>query len=263
MNPTTLLKTTCIIIFFLATTKVFAQDSIRLFEPLPSNSEKINLVQPKGGAIAWGNSDKYTLGNYGVAKVKKGITSTETDRKKGVYYSVVKQKITVNLTTFNNISSILKVQTVQNEEYTLKNTSLENALLNIAGTGVETSEVRSYTPFEKVISGTITSSSESFKNWNIDLLIYKKPTLFTEIGKLTSGERTITIMPTSLDSNKNINVNNDIEEGSYFYEFLENGKSLAAVAANYNPAKAIWLNPELDASTKQILCTAMLLLRRY
>ncbi|WP_242206496.1 hypothetical protein [Aestuariivivens insulae] len=263
MKTTAHLKTIYIIILFLLTTVVFAQDSIRLFEPLPRNSEKINLIQPKG-AIIWGNSDKYTLENYGAAKVKNGITSTGTNRKRGVYYSVVKQKITINLTTFNNMTSTLKVQTVQNEEYTLKDTSFENALLNIAGTGVETEEVQSYAPFEKTIRGSITTSSEISKNWDINLIIDKTPSLFLELGNLTNGNQTIKIIRTNLDDNKNINENGNIPEATQFYELLENGISLGAVTTkNYNGDNSIWLKPGLDASTKLILCSALLLLKKF
>ena len=258
MKPVVLLKTTCTIILFLATTVVFAQDSIRLFEPLPSNSEKYNLKLPKA---YWGTKYKVTVENYGVAKMKEGITSTSSNRKKGVNYSETKQKLFISLTDTNNISSNLQVQTEQKEEYVIKNNFLENTLLNVTGTGVETSEIQNWSVFPKTISGTITTNLENSKNWDINLIKDNEPSLFTKMGSLTNGERTINVILTNLDSNKNINENGDIYVGASFCEFVENGISLGAVGL-YGE-HSIWLKPGLDPSTKLILITALLLAGGY
>ena len=251
MKIATLLKTTCTVILLLTTTVILAQDSIKIIEPLPSNSEKLNLILPK---IYWFNKSKIIVGNYGVARIKEGITTTETNRKKGVTYSETKQKISIKLTNSDNESSNLEVNNVQNDEYVIKDNILLNRVLDI---GVESEEIESMVFYPKTIKGTITSTIENSKKFEIDLMVInQKKYLNIEIGKLTDGERTINVIRTNLDSNKNINENIEISERTIFYEFLENGVSLGAVT--FDDENSIWLKPGLDPITKLILCTAML-----
>ena len=46
MKIATILKTTCAVILLLTTTVILAQDSIKIIEPLPNNSEKLNAFPP-------------------------------------------------------------------------------------------------------------------------------------------------------------------------------------------------------------------------
>jgi hypothetical protein len=251
MRIPTFLKTTYTVILLLTTAVILAQDSIKIIEPLPSNSEKIDLILPK---TYWFNKSKIIVGNYGVAKIKEGITSTETNRKKGVTYSETKQKISIVLTDSDNKSSNLQVNNVQNDEYVIKDNILLNRVLNI---GVESEEIESMIFYPKTIKGSITSNIENSKKFDIDLMVIDQNTyLNIEIGKLTDGVRTINVIRTNLDSNKNLNENSDISARTIFYEFLENGISLGAVT--FDDENSIWLKPGLDSTTKLILCTAML-----
>ncbi|MDU8885731.1 hypothetical protein RXV94_06135 [Yeosuana sp. MJ-SS3] len=245
------LKTTCSLILVFITTVIFAQDSIKIIEPLPINSEKLNLIFPR---TYWFNKSKVIFENYGVAKIKEGITSTETDRKKGVHYSKTKQNISIKLSDPDKNSSTLQVKTVQKDETVIKEDILLNRVLNV---GIEAEEIQSMVFFPKKIKGFITTNGDSSNKWDLNLeVINEKSFLFVEVGSLKYCERFIQIIRTNLDSNKNINVNNDITERTIFYEFLENGISLGAVT--FDDEHSIWLKPGLDAITKLILCTSML-----
>jgi len=258
MKTKILLKIACSIAFFVTTIMALAQDSIVSFEPLPSNSEKLKLVLPKA---YWGNKHKITIVNYGIAKMKQGITSVSQETKKGVSYSETKQKYFINLTDSNNNISTLQAQIVQYDKYAVKKHFLGNTVLEALGTGVEMEEVQNIEISPKEITGTITTDLENNKNWEVNLAVDLKPSLFAEIGNLTDGERTINVILTNLDSNKKINENGDIYGGVIFYEFIENGISIGAVASRGE--HTIWLRPGLDPSTKLILCSAMLLAGGY
>ncbi|MCF7561092.1 hypothetical protein L3X39_10635 [Sabulilitoribacter multivorans] len=256
MKITALLKTTCAVILFLTTTVVLAQDSIKIIESLPSNSEKLNVILPKA---YWFNKYKIILENYGVAKIKEGISSTSTNNINGVTYAETKQKISVVLTDSENNTSHLQARTVQNGEFVVKEDILLNRVLNI---GIEGEEIQSMIFYPKTLIGTITTNINNSENWNFNIKVFDlkvrnpRDYLFTEIGSLNNGVRTISIIRTNLDSNSNIDVKNDISKGALFYEFLENGISLGAVTS-YDES-SIWFKPGLDSITKLILCTAML-----
>jgi len=251
MKTSTRLKITCSIAIFFTTIMVLAQDSIMGFEALPSNSEKLKLVLPKA---YWFNSYKLKIANYGVAKIKENAPDTD---------AIKKQKISINLTDFNNNTSTLSVRTVQEYFYSTRSHNLENNILSALGTGIEVDPqehfIDSIAP--KTIKGTIITSLKNSKNWDICFVKDNEPSLFTKMGSLTDGERTINVILTNLYSNKNINENGDIYAGVVFYEFIENGISLGAVASRGE--HTIWLRPGLDPSTKLILCSAMLLAGGY
>ena len=251
MKTVTLLKSFFAIIIFLMTSILIAQDTIRIIEPLPNNSEKLNLILPK---VYWFNTSKITLGNYGVAKIKEGITSTSTNRKNGVTYSETKQKITISLTDSDNNTSKLQVINTKNDEYVIK----ENVLLNrVLDNGVKSEEIQSMVFYPNITEGTITSNLENSKKWDFILKTTDQNAILNvKIGKLTDGERAINVIRTNLDNNIKINENGEISERTLFYEFLENGISIGAVT--YDDENSIWLKTGLDPITKLILCTAML-----
>jgi hypothetical protein len=247
------LKAICSVALLVITTIVIAQDSIRITEPLPINSEKINLIYPK---IYWFNKYEITLENYGVARVKEGITSTSAKNKKGITYSETKQKITINLTDFDHHSSTLQARTVQNDEYTIKENVLENTLLKELGTGIETEEIHNMIIFPKSIKGNISTNSENDKVWNIDLKLAPNSIQFIEVGKLTSGDRTINVIQTNVTINQYLT--NDNTRSTLNYQFIENGIVLGAVT--FNEQNVILLKPGVDPTTKLVLCTTLLIL---
>jgi hypothetical protein len=246
-----LLKKTCLFIIFFTTTFLLAQDKIIINEKLPSDSEKLELILPK---IYWFNKSKIQVANYGVAKIKEGITSTETTRKKGVTYSETKQKITIILNSTENESSSLIGRTVKNDEYIIKDNYFLNRVLDI---GVESETILSMVFYPKTLKAAITTNIGNSKSWDFLLKTTDQNQILNiEIGRLTAGERTINVIQTNLEGLKNINENDSITARTLFYEFIENGISLGAVT--FDDENSIWLKPGLDSTTKLILCTAML-----
>lgn len=242
---------TCIYLIFWVAPFSSAQDKLIINEELPNNSEKLDLILPRA---YWFNKSKIQVVNYGIAKIKEGITSTETTRKKGVTYSETKQKFSIILNNPDNESSSLIGKTVQNDEYVIARNKLLNGVLNI---GVEEETILSMEFYPKTLKATITINLENSKSWDFLLkTTNQNQILNSEIGRLTNGNRIINVIQTNLDSLKNINEDGSITERTLFYEFIENGIVLGAVT--YDDENSIWLKPNLDSRTKLILCTAMI-----
>lgn len=245
------LKTICLVIFFFISTFSFAQGHYTINEELPSDSEKLELILPK---IYWFSKSKITVGNFGVATIKEGISSTETTRKKGVSYSETKQKISIELKNSENESCFLEARTIQKDEFVMKSDPIFNRILDL---GIESEEILRMDIFPKIYTGTITTDSKNSNTWDFILTIVDQDFISNfEVGILTSGERTINVIQTKLDALKNINGNDKGLSNNLFYEFTENGISIGAVT--YDSENSIWLKPGLDKNTKLILCTAML-----
>jgi len=245
------LKTVCLLIFFLISTFSLAQNHFKINEELPSDSEKLELILPK---IYWFTKSKITLGDFGIATIKEGITSTESTRKKGVSYTETKQKISIFLENTTNSSANLEARTIRKDEVVVAGNSFLNRFLDI---GIESEEIVSMAIYPKTFIGTITTNQKDSKPWDLILTIVDQDLILNlEVGILTSGERTINVIQTRLDSLKNISGNEEDLSGDLLYEFIENGISLGAVT--YDSENSIWLKPGLDLTTKLILCTAMI-----
>ncbi|MBN3522030.1 hypothetical protein JYB62_18645 [Algoriphagus lutimaris] len=229
----------------------FAQGNVTVYEGLPSDSEKLELILPK---IYWFSKSKITVGNFGEATIKEGISSTETTRKKGVSYSETKQKISIILKGSDNKSCYLEARTVQKDEFVIKSDPIFNRILDL---GIESEEILRMDIFPKTYLGKISTDTNDPKPWDFILTTVEQDFISNlEVGILTTGDRTIYVIQTTLDPLRKINENSEGLTNTLFYEFIENGISLGAVT--YDSENAIWLKPGLDKTTKLILCTAML-----
>ena len=102
----------------------------------------------------------------------------------------------------------------------------------------------------------MTTNSETSRSWNLSLRIDKVGFFNIDKGSLTDGERSIKIIRSKIGRFQNIEELSEWTPETLFYEFIEDGVSLGAVSFEYG--NVIWLKPDLDASTKLIVCTAML-----
>ena len=251
MKMFSFIKTIWFGIIFLIATSVLAQNTTSVFEPLPSNSEKLDLVYPKAYLF---NSYKIKIPNYGVAKIKENAPDSD---------ALKKQKISISLTDLNNNTVKIEAKSTQEYVYSVKTHYLENNALRILKTGLEvdTEEHLIDSIGPKMIEGTIITNLENLKKWNISLIKPKDPSIFFEIGSLTEGDRTIKVIPSNLDSNYNINQEGKIHQDALFYELIEDGISLGAIA--FNGESGIWFKPDLETATKLVLCSIMLLLINF
>ncbi|MCR8667857.1 hypothetical protein NO995_09205 [Aestuariibaculum sp. M13] len=234
-----------------ATSIVFAQDSIKDFEPLPANSKKLNIVYPN---VYWFNSYKIKIPGYGVAKIKENASDTD---------AIKKQKITISLTDLKNNVVKLEANSIQEYVYSVKTHYLENDVLRILKTGLEvdTEELMIDSIGLKIIEGKVVTNLENLKNWKLSLVKTKNTTPFSELGNLTFGDRTIKMIQSTLESNQNLNQEGNIYQHALFYELIEDGISLGAMA--FHGETGIWLKPDLDTSTKLVLCSTLLLLTNF
>jgi hypothetical protein len=233
MKIIALLKNSIVFIIFLVPIILFPQNEngLILNEKLPNNIEKFGLIfhnqELLGVPITLFNktTSKVTVGNYGDAKITKRTPSETTTKIFGITYIETKFKFFIDFNNSLNESS------------------------KLIGTKINSD-------FSETIKATITTGLKNSKSWDFIVKIDKINFSNIDIGRLTEGERTIEIIRTDFLQLKN---NNEYQEAfveTQFYEFIENGISLGAVT--FDNENSIWLKSGLDATTKLILCTAML-----
>lgn len=234
-----LLKIIIAFIILLLPVDLSAQDSLGLNNKLAINAEKLELIFETKTKSIFGQSlklfnpdkSKVNVGNYGVANIKKSNPSSSKTEIFGISYD--ETRFTFSIDFVNSLNQTSKLKGSEKNSNVLKK-----------------------------IKADITTNSENSNPWSFFLQeIGIKDVLSVEqgggeIGKLTNGNRTIIVRHSDLDHLEYINMNNEIPIGIYFYEFIENGISLGTVA--FEDANSIWLNPDLDSTTKLVLCTAML-----
>lgn len=226
-----LVKKTFVLVVLLIPTLLFPQDGLIINEEFPPNAQKLNLVFQTNEflnvpiVLFNKTTTKVNLGNYGNAKIKKRTPSESTTKVLGITYTESKFKFFIDFNNSLNQSSEL--------------------------TGTKTSNNISET-----IKAIIITNLENSRPWNFFLRIDKLDFLNVDLGRLTQGDRTIKIFRTHARRFKSIDENDEINPERVFYEFIEDDISLAAVT--FGDENSIYLIPGLDATTKLILCTAML-----
>jgi hypothetical protein len=225
------IRKTLALVILLIPTLLFAQDGLIINEEFPPNAQKLNLVFQTNEflnvpiVLFNKTTTKVNLGNYGDGKIKKRTPSESTTKILGITYSETKFKFFID---FNN--SI-------NQTSGLTGTKTSSNIL-------------------ETTKAVITTNIENSRPWNFFLRIDKLDFLNVDLGRLTQGERTIKIFRTHARRFKSIDENDEINPDRVFYEFIEDDISLAAVT--FGEENSIYLKPGLDATTKLILCTAML-----
>lgn len=223
---TELFKKMIVFTLFLIPICLFAQKDSIVNEKLPVNAEKLEVnFQYSSITLLNTNTTKVTVNPYGNGKIKKKSGSQSTTKVLGITYVESKYKFLIDFSTVYNESS------------------------NLTGTK-KTSNVL------ETIEATMTTNSETSRSWNLSLRIDKLEFLNIDTGRLTNGERTIKIIRSKMGRFQNIEALSEWPPETLFYEFIEDGVSLGAVSFEYG--NVIWLKPDLDASTKLIVCTAML-----
>ncbi|MFH6769548.1 hypothetical protein V8G56_12425 [Gaetbulibacter aquiaggeris] len=223
---TTLFKRTFLFILFLIPICLFAQNDSIVNEKLPANAEKLELIFKYSSITLLNtNTTKVTVNPYGDGKIKKKSGSQSTTKVLGITYVESKYKFLIDFSNVYNGSS------------------------NLTGTK-KTSDVLETT------EATITTNLETSKTWNFYLKIDKIDFFNLDKGRLTDGERTIKIIRSKIIRLQNIEELSDLNPETLFYEFIEDGVSLGAVT--FEGQSTIWLKPDLDETTKLLVCTAML-----
>jgi hypothetical protein len=226
-----LVKKTFILVVLLIPTLLFPQDGLIINEEFPPNAQKLNLVFQTNEflnvpiVLFNKTTTKVNVGNYGNAKIKKRTPSESTTKALGITYSESKFKFFIDFNNSLNQSSEL--------------------------TGTKTSS-----NILKTTKAVITTNIENSRPWNFFLRIDKLDFLNVDLGRLTQGERTIKVFRTHARTFKSIDENDEINPDRVFYEFIEDDIPLAA--ATFGDENSIYLTPGIDATTKLILCTAML-----
>lgn len=226
-----LLKKIFVLVVLLMPTMLFPQDGLVINEEFPPNAQKLNLVFQTNEflnvpiTLFNKTTTKVNVGNYGNAKIKKRTPSESTTKVLGITYNESKFKFFIDFNNSLNQSSAL--------------------------TGTKTSSNILITT-----EAIITTNLENSRPWNFFLRIDKVDFLNIDLGRLTQGERTIKVFRTQSRRFKSIDENDEISPNRVFYEFIEDDVSLAAVTLG--DENSIYLKPGLDATTKLILCTAML-----
>lgn len=225
------IRKTLALVILLIPTLLFAQDGLIINEEFPPNAQKLNLVFQTNEflnvpiVLFNKTTTKVNVGNYGNAKIKKRTPSESSTKILGITYSETKFKFFID---FNN--SI-------NQTSGLTGTKTSSNIL-------------------ETTKAVITTNIENSIPWNFFLRIDKLDFLNVDLGRLTQGERTIKIFRTHARRFKSIDENDEINPDRVFYEFIEDDISLAAVT--FGDENSIYLAPGIDATTKLILCTAML-----
>ena len=226
MIMTTLFKRTFLFILFLMPICLFAQEELNINEKLPVNAEKLDLNFNYSSITLFNtNTTKVMVSHYGNGKIKKKSGSGSTTKVLGITYVESKYKFLIDFSNVYNGSS------------------------NLTGTK-KTSNVL------ETIEATITTNLETSKSWNLYLRIDKIDFLNLDMGSLTAGERTIKIIRSKIGRFQNIEEISELNPETLFYEFIEDGVSLGAVT--FEGESTIWLKPDLDETTKLLVCTAML-----
>ena len=225
------LKKLFVLVVLSIPTLIFAQDDLIINEEFPPNAQKLNLVFQTNEflnvpiVLFNKTTTKVNVGNYGDAKIKKRTPSESTTKILGITYSETKFKFFIDFNNSTNQTSGL--------------------------TGTKTSS-----NILETTKAVITTNIENSRPWNFFLRIDKLDFLNVDLGRLTQGERTIKIFRTHSRRFKSIDENDEINPDRVFYEFIEDDVSLATVT--FGDENSIYLAPGLDATTKLILCTAML-----
>jgi hypothetical protein len=226
MKMTELFKKQFVFILFLIPICLFAQEDVIINEKLPFNAEKLEVIFNYSAITLFNtNTTKVTVNPYGDGKIKKRSGSGSTTKVLGITYEESKFKFFID---FNNVF---------------------NQSSNVTGTK-KTSQVLETT------EATISTHLETSKTWNLYLRIDKVDYFNIDKGSLTEGERSIKIIRSKVGRFQEIEELSDVHPETLFYEFIEDGVSLGAVTCE--GGNAIWLKPDLDATTKLIICTAML-----
>ncbi len=236
-----LFKSIIVLIIFLAPVFSIAQNELIVTEKLPVDAEKIEILFRNQAPVYLFNKikSKANLGSYGAAKIEKESPSEGTTRIMGVTYSETKFKYSIELTTSENVSSKF---------------SGKQQLLKINAIGNLTVVEDESSVYPKTIKASITTTLENSKSWDFILKMNDLNALLSiEIGSLTQGERTIHVTQINMDG---VNENGSAAARRLAYEFIEDGISLGAVT--FSGENIIWLKPDLDSTTKLVLCTAML-----
>lgn len=225
----------------------FAQKDIVISDSLAANSEKMNV---KMGGQGFGKMWKMRFGDYGVVSSKAAWTSTSTRS--------------------NFFNSKTESRSVTKFSFVLTNKSNDSAKVNAAN-NIETQslhEIEILPHFSwgnnelqkesRIFSAFIDINSDTADTWALLMNISRgSNTASTYTAVLTNGDRTIVIDPAS--SNKNGTDSRAIP--AMGYEFLENGKPVAALqfygggALGLNK-NAIWIHTHLDSKMKLILAAA-------
>ena len=220
-----LLKSFVITLFFIPICLLAQNDSI-VNEKLPVNAEKLEVIFNYSAITMFNtNTTKVTVSNYGNGKIKKRSGSASTTKVLGITDNESKYKFFIDFINTYNESS------------------------NVTGTKT-TSDVL------ETLEATISTNLETSKTWNLYLRIDKVDFFNLDMGSLTDGERTIKIIRSKVGRFQNIEELSEWPPETLFYEFIEDGVSLGAVICE--GGNVIWLKPDLDASTKLMVCTAML-----
>lgn len=225
------IRKTLALVILLIPTLLFAQDGLIINEEFPPNAQKLNLVFQTNEflnvpiVLFNKTTTKVNVGNYGNAKIKKRTPSESSTKILGITYSETKFKFFID---FNN---------------------LINQTSGLTGTKTSSNIL-------ETTKAVITTNIENSRPWNFFLRIDKLDFLNVDLGRLTQGERTIKIFRTHARRFKSIDENDEINPDRVFYEFIEDDISLAAVT--FGDENSIYLAPGIDATTKLILCTAML-----
>ena len=226
MRMTELFKKMVVLIIFFIPICLFAQNDSIVNVKLPVNAEKLEVnFQYSAITLLNTNTTKVTVSNYGDGKIKKRSGSGSTTKILGITYNESKYKFFIDFINAFNQSS------------------------NVTGTK-KTSNVL------ETIEATMTTNSETSRSWNLYLRIDKVDFFNLDMGSLTDGIRSIKIIRSKVGRFQNIEELSEWPPETLFYEFIEDGVSLGAVS--FADGNVIWLKPDLDASTKLIVCTAML-----
>lgn len=224
-------KKIIVFVILLIPTLILAQNDFIINEEIPPNAQKYNLNFQTNEflnvpiVLFNKTTTKVAVGNYGNAKIKKRTSSESTTKALGITYSESKFKFFID---FNN---------ELNQSSELTGTKTNSNVL-------------------ETIKAVITTNLENSKPWNFFLRIDKVDFLNIDLGRLTQGERTIKVFRTHSRRFKGLDDKDEINPETLFYEFIEDDVSLGSVT--YGDENSIYLTPDLDSSTKLILCTAML-----
>ena len=196
----------------------------------------------------WFGKQKFTIEDYASGYDKRGTTTVDQTRKKGINEFRTKYKFKVFLE--NNLSNAVQVD---GEAIILENQTAPgvSVMAVVTGGDIETESIDQL-GFMKFVTGSIKTDLEPDDKWFITL---KKINYFdldtSSVSFLTNQQRKILIMQSDAD--------NESGNGIYrSYLFTEEGKSLGSI--RYRDEIILSFNPELEPQLKMVLTAAMITL---
>jgi len=223
-----------------------------LNDSLLSGFQQITIEWPK---TEWFGKSKISLGDYGNAIYKTGITSTDQKNIKGVTYTRIKYKFSVNLITKDSVKVELKGKVREDEGYVLSSGGITGFVLEQA-TGIQTENFEGVLKGDKTITADIILNDQSNEIWSFKRYISSiEGDEKLESNFLSHEYQFIEIVPINTYETQEMTFNSKGSYSNSGYEFFIDNTLVAVAESGF---KLIWFKSDLDKKIKGLLTAVIL-----